>query len=144
MDNGIYICKATNKLNTEKAIGQLIVLRVLAFTVVPPTNITVMEGQHVFIDCQAANAIELNWIQAKGNTNTIVHSNGTLELTSVTSQNQGTYTCTARNAQREIKAETRVEIISKHPLSYLYHQNHFKITKLATLNEAEMLSACYL
>lgn len=109
-DSGTFICKATSRLNTEKATGQLTVLPALSLSVVPPVNIEVEEGKDAWIHCKAANAVGLSWIQPQGNTNSIIHSNGTLGLRKVTIRNQGTYTCTARNAYREITAETHLKV----------------------------------
>ncbi|KAK3739536.1 hypothetical protein QZH41_016211 [Actinostola sp. cb2023] len=116
-DGGIYICAAKNLLGRLATHAQITVLPALMFTLTPPSQFEQLTGIRVVLDCQAANALELEW--KKDNkplgVSTTVYPNGTLVIPSPSSKDSGNYVCIASNFHRSIQTTTKVLV--RHPKS---------------------------
>ena len=74
-------------------------------------------GRTVKLQCSAAGALLVDWKRKGGHLTSrhTKHPNGSLVVRSVTSQDAGTYICTARNIYRAIEHTTRLTVKSLLP-----------------------------
>ena len=111
-DSGAYECSAKNLLRQETAAAILMVIERLRFTISPPLKITAKKSSDLMLNCKAQGSTVIIWKRA-GNLlpgNHVIHRNGSLLLRNINSQDAGSYTCVAKNAQRSIQATSVVEV----------------------------------
>ena len=111
-DSGAYECSAKNLLRQETAVAILMVIERLRFTISPPLKNTAKKSSDLMLDCKAQGSTVIIWKRA-GNLlpgNHVIHRNGSLLLRNINSQDAGSYTCVAKNAQRSIQATSVVEV----------------------------------
>ena len=111
-DSGAYECSAKNLLRQETAVAILIVIERLRFTISPPLKITAKKSSNLMLNCKAQGSTVIIWKRV-GNLlpgNHVIHRNGSLLLRNINSQDAGSYTCVAKNAQRSIQATPVVEV----------------------------------
>lgn len=102
-DSGTYSCRAENVINFVTASASVVVVPKLHFTVSPPKNVTIWTGKALILHCKADSAnfpVLVTWSQANGRQLTERHrtlSNGSLVIEKAFQDDQGIYTCTARN-----------------------------------------------
>ena len=117
-DSGDYACSAKNFLGQDFVVAQLIVIDRLTFTLTPPRKVTVSQSSNLLLKCAAQGHTEITWKRTgKGLPHShLIYSNGTLFLSSVVTNDAGTYSCVAKNALRSIETISVVEVYNK-PLS---------------------------
>ena len=117
-DKGDYVCSAKNLLGQDSTVAQLIVIDRLTFTLTPPRKVTVSQSSNLLLKCAAQGHTEITWKRTgKGLPHShLIYSNGTLFLSSVVTNDAGTYSCVAKNALRSIETISVVEVYNK-PLS---------------------------
>ena len=118
-DSGAYECSAKNLLRQETAVAILMVIERLRFTISPPLKITAKKSSDLMLNCKAQGSTVIIWKRA-GNLlpgNHVIHRNGSLLLRNFDSQDAGSYTCVAKNAQRSIQA-TSVVVLAVHIRKY--------------------------
>jgi len=109
---GDYICLAKNLLNQDSALVQVIVLEALKITILPPRKSLGLTSGDVILPCSAQGARDIVWQRTSQSlpTNHILYSNGSLLLKNISPNFAGSYTCTARNFHRSVKASTSLEV----------------------------------
>ena len=112
-DTGTYVCSVKNLLGEDSALAIITVIYRLKFTLTPPLKVAVSEFNNLMLNCKAQGALEITWKRTNKNLpqNHIFISNGTLFLKQVTANDEGSYTCVARNYQRTIEASCVVEVL---------------------------------
>ena len=117
-DSGIYVCEASNLLNTDTSHLQITVVPLLQFTIAPRPVVKIVQLQDVWLDCQAKGATLVSWRRASGQAlpaGHVIYANGTLFLKSAKKADEGSYTCTAASKFiRPIHATVMLQIV---PLS---------------------------
>ncbi|CAH3040700.1 unnamed protein product, partial [Porites lobata] len=117
-DSGDYACSAKNFLGQDFVVAQLIVIDRLTFTLTPPRKVTVSQSRNLLLNCAAQGNTEITW-KRTGKVlphSHVIYSNATLLLSSVVTNDAGTYSCVAKNALRSVETTTVVEVYNK-PLS---------------------------
>ena len=111
-DGGTYLCKAENLLGKVTTHAQITVFSPLKFTVRPTRLSKLLSGMKAIFHCQAANALEVEWLKDNKplGGSVIVHSNGTLVITRASTQDNGNYVCIARNFHRSIRTTTQLVV----------------------------------
>ena len=114
-DKGDYVCSAKNLLGQDSVVAQLIVIDRLTFTLTPPRKVTVSQSSNLLLNCAAQGHTEITWKRTgKGLPhNHLIYSNGTLLLSSVVTNDTGTYSCVAKNPLRSVEATSVVEVIMR-------------------------------
>ena len=115
-DSWTYLCRAENVISFGTASASIVVVPRLPFTVSPPTNLTVLEGNSLTLPCQEESAnfpVVVTWSRANGQqliAKYRILTNGSLVIGKATQVDQGIYTCYARNlvAVRTINVSPRV------------------------------------
>ncbi|KPM09920.1 contactin-like protein [Sarcoptes scabiei] len=105
-DEGMYQCQATNELGTAFSSGQLRVVRMApSFRKHPmPTELYAADGGNITIPCipEAMPSPSFDWYKDYNRLSTIggrirVLTNGFLTISPVSTTDEGTYSCVARN-----------------------------------------------
>ena len=111
-DTGTYVCSVKNLLGEDSALAVITVIDRLKFTVIPPLKIVASVFNSLTLNCKAQGALEMTWKRTKKNLpqNYALISNGSLFLKQVTANDEGSYTCVARNYQRTIETSCVVEV----------------------------------
>ena len=112
-DKGDYVCSAKNLLGQDSVVAQLIVIDRLTFTLTPPRKVTVSQSSNLLLNCAAQGHTEITW-KRTGNGlphSHLIYSNGTLFLSSVVTNDTGTYSCVVKNPLRSVEATSVVEVI---------------------------------
>ena len=112
-DKGDYVCSAKNFLGQDFVVAQLIVIDRLTFTLTPPRKVTVSQSSNLLLNCAAQGHTEITW-KRTGNGlphSHLIYSNGTLLLSSVVTNDTGTYSCVVKNPLRSVEATSVVEVI---------------------------------
>ena len=112
-DKGDYVCSAKNLLGQDSVVAQLIVIDRLTFTLTPPRKVTVSQSSNLLLNCAAQGHTEITW-KRTGNGlphSHLIYSNGTLLLSSVVTNDTGTYSCVVKNPLRSVEATSVVEVI---------------------------------
>ena len=112
-DKGDYVCSAKNLLAQDSVVAQLIVIDRLTFTLTPPRKVTVSQSSNLLLNCAAQGHTEITW-KRTGNGlphSHLIYSNGTLLLSSVVTNDTGTYSCVVKNPLRSVEATSVVEVI---------------------------------
>ena len=112
---GDYVCSAKNFLGQDSVVAQLIVIDRLTFTPTPPRKVTVSQSSNLLLNCAAQGHTEITW-KRTGNGlphSHLIYSNGTLLLSSVVTNDTGTYSCVAKNPLRSVEATSVVEVIMR-------------------------------
>ena len=112
-DKGDYVCSAKNFLGQDSVVAQLIVIDRLTFTLTPPRKVTVSQSSNLLLNCAAQGHTEITW-KRTGNGlphSHLIYSNGTLFLSSVVTNDTGTYSCVVKNPLRSVEATSVVEVI---------------------------------
>ena len=112
-DKGDYVCSAKNLLGQDSVVAQLIVIDRLTFTLTPPRKVTVSQSSNLVLNCAAQGNTEITWKRTgKGLPHShLIYSNGTLLLSSVVTNDTGTYSCVVKNPLRSVEATSVVEVI---------------------------------
>ena len=112
-DTGTYVCSVKNLLGEDSALAVITVIDRLKFTVTPPLKIAASVFNNLTLNCKAQGALEMTWKRTNKNLpqNHVFISNGSLFLKQVTANDDGSYTCVARNYQRTIEASCVVEVL---------------------------------
>ena len=112
-DKGDYVCSAKNLLGHDSVVAQLIVIDRLTFTLTPPRKVTVSQSSNLVLNCAAQGNTEITWKRTgKGLPHShLIYSNGTLLLSSVVTNDTGTYSCVVKNPLRSVEATSVVEVI---------------------------------
>ena len=103
-DGGAYECSAKNLLRQESAVAILMVTDKLKFTITLPLKVKAETSSDLMLMCKAQGSTVIIWKRA-GNLlpgNHVIQRNGSLLLRNFNSQDAGSYTCVAKNAQRSI------------------------------------------
>ncbi|CAN9510080.1 unnamed protein product [Ophioblennius macclurei] len=137
-DSGVYICQAVNTEGvTEVKVG-IIVEGGLGAPVatVSATEMTVVEGQTVVMECQASGSPEpvITWSKLRAPLpwkHTV--SGGVLTLTSVGRQDSGQYICNATNIHGYSEAYTQMEVDSPPYATSLPDQVRLQVGDALTL-----------
>jgi len=113
-DAGTYICTASNAIGTSHAMTTLIINVVPQFTVKPPEKIVRYLGQSVTLNCSADGhpLPSITWSRCKGEIpeqRTQV-TDGQLKINSLTAEDSGTYTCSARSELVQVKTEVQLVV----------------------------------
>ena len=101
-------------MGTSHAMTTLIINVVPQFTVKPPEKITRYLGQSVTLDCSADGhpVPSITWSRCKGDIpERHTQSEGQLKINSLTAEDSGTYTCSARSDL--VHVETDVQLVVK-------------------------------
>ena len=114
-DAGTYICTASNAIGTSHGMTTLIINVVPQFTVKPPEKIVRYLGQSVTLNCSADGhpLPSITWSRCKGEIpqgRTQV-TDGQLKINSLTAEDSGTYTCSAKSEL--VQVETEVQLVVK-------------------------------
>ena len=121
-DAGTYICTATNAMGTSHAMTTLIINVVPQFTVKPPEKITRYLGQSVTLNCSADGhpVPSITWSRCKGEIREghTQSEGGQLKINSLTAEDSGTYTCSARSEL--VHVETEAQLVVKTGKQRLY------------------------
>ena len=114
-DKGDYVCSAKNLLGQDSVVAQLIVIDRLTFTLTPPRKVTVSQSSNLLLNCAAQGHTQITWKRtAKGLPHShLIYSNGTLLLSSMVTNDAGTYSCVAKNPLRSVEATSVVEVIMR-------------------------------
>ncbi|XP_026159383.1 secreted immunoglobulin domain 4 [Mastacembelus armatus] len=114
-DSGVYICQAENSEGVNEVKIEIFVEGVLGAPVasVSPTEMTVVEGHTVTIQCQASGSPPpvITWSKLRAPLpwkHTV--AGGALTLTSVGRQDSGQYICNATNIHGYSEAYTQMEV----------------------------------
>ena len=101
-DIGTYVCSVKNLLGEDSALVVITVIDRLKFTVTPPLKVAVSDFNNLTLNFKAQGALDITWKRTNKNLlqNHVFISNGTLFLKQVTANDEGSYTCVARNYQR--------------------------------------------
>ena len=121
-DTGAYVCSVKNLLGEDSALAMITVIDRLKFTLAPPLKVAVSEFNNLMLNCKVQGALEITWKRTNKNLpqNHIFISNGSLFLKQVTPNDEGSYTCVARNYQRTIEASCVVEVLKTGSCSSIY------------------------
>ena len=114
-DKGDYVCSAKNLLGQDSVVAQLIVIDRLTFTLTPPRKVTVSQSSNLLLNCAAQGHTQITWKRTgKGLPHShLIYSNGTLLLSSMVTNDTGTYSCVAKNPLRSVEATSVVEVIMR-------------------------------
>ena len=113
-NDGMYICNASNVLNTDSDSVKVTVIPKVGFEIKPPHKVKAISGSHIQLDCRGTRFSNVTWRNEYGDSlSPIQHelfSNGTLVLLNVTFSTSGVYVCNASTRFRSINASTLVEV----------------------------------
>ncbi|XP_072048855.1 cell adhesion molecule Dscam2-like [Amphiura filiformis] len=114
---GTYTCTASNSVGTSSAEAYLDVQRAPVLTATPSDK-TVVEGGSVFFRCRAEGnpAAQISWRRFDGtelmsDAKHSVYGNGDLMISNIEKQQEGQYTCTARNALGEVSQSVNLRVL---------------------------------
>ena len=116
-DSGTYFCRAENTANFVTASASVVVVPKLHFTVHPLKNVTILVTESFTLHCQADSAnfaVVVTWSRANGQQLTARHralSNGSLVIENASQEDQGIYTCNARNLVASLSFNVSVNVM---------------------------------
>ena len=113
-NDGMYICNASNVLNTDSDSVKVTVIPKVGFEIKPPQQVKATSGSRIQLDCRGTRFSNVTWRREYGDgflpKQHELFSNGTLVLLNVTFSTSGVYVCNASTRFRSINASTLVEV----------------------------------
>ena len=97
-DSGPYECTARNRLGQASKITTLVVWSRPKFTVKPPSVVTKVLGEDLFLDCTSTSQASVSWRRIGGawEKQRMKVENGTLKTSSLRMSDFGDYICEAK------------------------------------------------
>jgi len=142
-DAGTYICTASNAIGTSHGMTTLIINVVPQFTVKPPEKIVRYLGQSVTLNCSADGhpLPSITWSRCKGEIpqgRTQV-TDGQLKINSLTAEDSGTYTCSAKSELVQVETEVQLVVKTARDCAELFSAG-FKNSGVFTVNPTNQTS----
>ncbi|XP_067046450.1 contactin-4-like isoform X1 [Acropora muricata] len=111
-DTGLYQCRAKNNLGESSALTTLVVWTQPKFILRPPSRVDKNSGQNLLLKCKATPLASVFWRRVEGDwiADRMKVKNGTLEISSLTQSDSGSYVCEARLLFYTIRATTTLRV----------------------------------
>ena len=111
-DTGLYQCRAKNNLGESSALTTLVVWTQPKFLMRPPSRVDKKSGQNLLLNCKATPLASVFWRRVGGDwiADRMKVKNGTLEISSLTQWDSGSYVCEARLLFYSIRATTTLRV----------------------------------
>ena len=111
-DTGPYQCRAKNNLGESSAVTTLVVWTQPKFILRPPSRAHKRSGQNLLLNCKASAQALILWRRVGGDwiEDRMKVKNGTLEISSLTQSDSGSYICEAKLLFYTIRATTTLRV----------------------------------
>ena len=111
-DTGLYQCRAKNNLGESSAVTTLVVWTQPKFILRPPSRADKKGGQNLLLNCKATPLASISWRRVGGDwiADRMRVKNGTLEISSLTRSDSGSYICEARLLFYTIRATITLQV----------------------------------
>ena len=111
-DTGLYQCRAKNNLGESSALTTLVVWTQPKLILRPPSRVYKKTGQNLLLNCKATPLASVFWRRVRGDwiADRMKVKNGTLEISSLTQSDSGSYVCEARLLFYTIRATTTLRV----------------------------------
>ncbi|XP_015774714.1 PREDICTED: basement membrane-specific heparan sulfate proteoglycan core protein-like [Acropora digitifera] len=111
-DTGPYRCKAKNNLGESYAFTTLVVWAQQKFILRPPSWVSKRSGQNLLLNCKVSAEASISWRRVGGAwvEDRMKVKNGTLEISSLTQSDSGSYICEAKLLFSTIRASTTLQV----------------------------------
>ena len=111
-DTGTYQCRAKNNLGESSAVTTLVVWTQPKFILRPPSRANKRSGQNLLLNCKVSAQASISWRRVGGDwiEDRMKVKNGTLEISSLTQSDSGSYICEAKLLFYTIRATTILQV----------------------------------